>query len=185
MLRRSRVRLASLGVVLALVLAPIALTINAAASPGRPTPGGHLVTHRSVTQGNLHSKAAFIRFLRAHGLKNADVVVQRGLRNYAGPNCPGQGWNCTSTNKPVVQMTDPGGSSYFQCTPSSGGSATPPNSCTVVQTLSDSSELVTCFAGKLEGKPDLSHRGCRSIGLSGKNEVWRCPAGFDISDLSR
>jgi hypothetical protein len=58
-------------------------------------------------------------------------------------------------------------------------------SCTVVQTLQDSSELVTCSAGKLEGKPDLSHRGCQGIGLSGKKEVWRCPAGFDISDLSR
>lgn len=58
-------------------------------------------------------------------------------------------------------------------------------SCTVIQTLSDSSELVVCSSGKLEGKPDLSHRGCKSIGLSGKNEVWRCPAGFDISDLGR
>ncbi len=58
-------------------------------------------------------------------------------------------------------------------------------SCSVVQTLSDSSELVTCSAGKLEGKPDLSHRGCNAIGVSGTKDVWRCPAGFDISDLSR
>ena len=58
-------------------------------------------------------------------------------------------------------------------------------SCTVVQTLQDSSELVACSSGKLEGRPDLSHRGCRSIGHSGKKEVWRCPAGFDISDLGR
>jgi hypothetical protein len=58
-------------------------------------------------------------------------------------------------------------------------------SCTVVQALQDSSELVSCAAGKLEGRPDLSHRGCRSIGLSGKNEAWHCPAGFDISDLGR
>ncbi len=58
-------------------------------------------------------------------------------------------------------------------------------SCSVVQTLSDSSELVTCSAGKLEGRPDLSHRGCTTIGVSGKKDVWRCPAGFDISDLSR
>ena len=58
-------------------------------------------------------------------------------------------------------------------------------SCSVVQTLQDSSELVTCSAGKLEGKPDLSHRGCNTVGVSGKKDVWRCPAGFDISDLSR
>ena len=58
-------------------------------------------------------------------------------------------------------------------------------SCSVVQQLTDSSELVTCSAGKLEGKPDLSHRGCQNIGVSGKKDVWRCPAGFDISDLAR
>jgi hypothetical protein len=58
-------------------------------------------------------------------------------------------------------------------------------SCTVVQTLQDSSEVVSCSAGKLEGRPDLSHRGCRSLGFSARNEIWRCPAGFDISDLGR
>lgn len=58
-------------------------------------------------------------------------------------------------------------------------------SCTVVQTYSDSSELASCRAGKLEGRPDLSHRGCRSVGLVGTNEEWRCPAGFDVSDLGR
>lgn len=58
-------------------------------------------------------------------------------------------------------------------------------SCKVVQTYSDSSELASCSAGKLEGRPDLSHRGCRSVGFVGPNEDWRCPAGFDISDLGR
>ena len=58
-------------------------------------------------------------------------------------------------------------------------------SCTVVQIYQDSSELASCTAGKLEGRPDLSHRGCRSVGVVGKPEYWRCPAGFDISDLGR
>jgi hypothetical protein len=58
-------------------------------------------------------------------------------------------------------------------------------SCTVVQAFQDSSELASCRAGKLEGRPDLSHRGCRSTGIVGKNEFWRCPSGFDISDLAR
>ncbi|HZS23405.1 MAG TPA: hypothetical protein VFA30_00335 [Gaiellaceae bacterium] len=58
-------------------------------------------------------------------------------------------------------------------------------SCTVVGTYTDSSELTTCLPGKLEGAPDLSHRGCQAVGFSGKVEQWRCPAGFDISDLRR
>jgi hypothetical protein len=58
-------------------------------------------------------------------------------------------------------------------------------SCSVVQTYQDSSELTACRSGKLEGRPDLSHRGCRSVSIAGRVEYWRCPAGFDISDLGR
>jgi hypothetical protein len=58
-------------------------------------------------------------------------------------------------------------------------------SCTVVQTFTDSFELTSCRPGKLEGRPDLSHRGCHSVGFVGGNEDWRCPAGFDVSDLGR
>jgi hypothetical protein len=64
-------------------------------------------------------------------------------------------------------------------------------SCSVVQTFTDSSELAACRPGKLEGRPDLSHRGCLSVGVSatvGGNMTygyWRCPAGFDIREASR
>src|SRR5882724_118819 len=51
-------------------------------------------------------------------------------------------------------------------------------SCSVTQTFTDSTELVACRAGKLEGRPDLSHRGCRSVGIKATYEYWRCPAGF-------
>jgi len=58
-------------------------------------------------------------------------------------------------------------------------------SCRVAQVFTDSSELAACTAGKLEGRPDLSHRGCHSVGLQGQTEYWRCAAGFDVSDLGR
>jgi hypothetical protein len=58
-------------------------------------------------------------------------------------------------------------------------------SCAVVQTLPDSSELTLCRAGKLEGRPDLSHRGCSSVGYVGQQQEWHCPVGFDLSDLRR
>jgi hypothetical protein len=57
--------------------------------------------------------------------------------------------------------------------------------CRVVQTLPDSSELAACRAGKLEGRADLSHRGCRAVGFKGPDQYWRCPTGFDISDAGR
>jgi hypothetical protein len=43
-------------------------------------------------------------------------------------------------------------------------------SCSVMQTFTDSSELAACRAGRLEGRPDLSHRGCRSLGVKAPYE---------------
>ena len=39
-----------------------------------------------------------------------------------------------------------------------------------------------CDPGKLEGLPDLSRHGCKSVGLVGKREYWRCPAGIKSSN---
>jgi hypothetical protein len=57
--------------------------------------------------------------------------------------------------------------------------------CAVVQRYTDSSELTLCRAGKLEGEPDLSHRGCVVVSLGQGSKYWHCPAGFDLKDLSR
>jgi hypothetical protein len=58
-------------------------------------------------------------------------------------------------------------------------------SCSIVQTYSDSSTLVECHSGKLDGLPDLSRRACTSGQITRKAEYWRCTAGFDISYASR
>jgi hypothetical protein len=39
-----------------------------------------------------------------------------------------------------------------------------------------------CVPGKLEGAPDLSRHGCKSVKLVGKREYWRCPAGIKSSN---
>jgi hypothetical protein len=74
---------------------------------------------------NLSTRADVVRYLRAIGLDPRGLVIQRGARNYAGPNCPGAGWACTSTAHPVVQIAAIGGKNTYLCT--SG-------SCAVVQT---------------------------------------------------
>ena len=33
-----------------------------------------------------------------------------------------------------------------------------------------------CDPGSLQGAPDLTRQGCKSVGLVGKTEYWRCPA---------
>jgi hypothetical protein len=42
------------------------------------------------------------------------VVKQVGLRNYAGPNCPGAGWNCTTSTR-VLQVAAADGQNRVEC----------------------------------------------------------------------
>jgi hypothetical protein len=58
-------------------------------------------------------------------------------------------------------------------------------SCAIVQSFPDSSAMVSCRPGKLDGRPDLSRRGCTSAELTRRLEYWRCAAGFDIGNATR
>jgi hypothetical protein len=77
-----------------------------------------------LTTANLNTRAGAARYLRAIGVDPRGLVIQRGARNYAGPNCPGAGWTCTSTAHPVIQIAAAGGKNTFLCTT---------GSCAVVQ----------------------------------------------------
>ena len=39
----------------------------------------------------------------------------------------------------------------------------------------------SCKPGRLEGAPDLSRYGCKSMSLTSRREYWRCPAGIKSS----
>ena len=73
---------------------------------------------------DVSTRAAVVQYLRSIHVNPHGVVVQRGSRNYAGPGCPGKGWICAKTTRPVVQVATAGGSNTFTCS-----SAT----CAVVQ----------------------------------------------------
>jgi hypothetical protein len=73
---------------------------------------------------NVSTPAAIKQYLRSIGVSPRGVVIQRGVRNYAGARCPGKRWTCTSTSHPVVQVAAAGGKNSFQCTSAS---------CAVVQ----------------------------------------------------
>jgi len=51
-------------------------------------------------------------------------------------------------------------------------------SCSIVQTYTDASTLVGCRAGKLDGRPDLSHRACTIYQTTGALQYWHCAAGY-------
>lgn len=64
---------------------------------------------------DVSTKAAVFHYLRSIHVNPKGVVIQRGARNYAGPNCPGNGWKCASALWTVVQVAKPGGKNIFRC----------------------------------------------------------------------
>ena len=69
-----------------------------------------------ATKINVSTRAAVIHYLRSiHVSREACVVIQRGLRNYAGAHCPGKRWTCAGTRHTVVQIAKRGGQNRFAC----------------------------------------------------------------------
>jgi hypothetical protein len=98
-MRRTRRRWAVLVVVVGLL---VALTGTAGASPV-PAPI------------DLSTRAGVAQYLWSIGIDPATATIQSGLRNYAGPSCPGAGWNCTAAIGPIVQITSAQGLNQFEC----------------------------------------------------------------------
>jgi hypothetical protein len=88
-------------------------SVGAGAAPTSAKPALKLSTNAKVRD-----------YLRSHGISPRGVVIQRGVRNYAGPKCPGKRWRCTTTKHVVVQIAARGGKNSFSCSTSS---------CAVVQ----------------------------------------------------
>jgi hypothetical protein len=109
---------------------------------------------------DLSTDAAVHDYLRSVGVDPATTVIQRGLRNYAGPRCPGIGWNCTTATA-VVQIATAGGTNMYEGNPEFFANGDPPfplpNSfvtlspptgtpCTVIQEVpAEGQNHVRCF----------------------------------------
>jgi hypothetical protein len=63
---------------------------------------------------DLSTNTSVRDYLRSHGISPRGVAIQRGVRNYAGPSCPGKGWACTHAKR-VVQIATGRGRNMFRC----------------------------------------------------------------------
>lgn len=98
--RRGVVRAMALGLGFA-ALAVLAVLPSAAAKAPDPRVTAPATASVVVTPGAALEIRSYVRSL---GIDPSGVVIQRGSKNYAGPNCPGPGWNCTTATK-VVQLS--------------------------------------------------------------------------------
>jgi hypothetical protein len=54
-------------------------------------------------------------------------------------------------------------------------------SCAVYASAPSGAQQEKCMAGRLDGQPDLSNKGCTSDGPHGSVEFWSCPAPLQSS----
>jgi hypothetical protein len=77
--------------------------------------GGVAQAAESAKAGlDLSTPEAAKAYLVSQGFDPSKFIVQVGPRNYAGPVCPGPGWNCTAARL-VVQIATAGGVNYAEC----------------------------------------------------------------------
>ena len=108
---------------------------------------------------DFSTDAAVRSYLDSIGVDPATTVIQRGLNNYAGPRCPGVGWNCTTATS-VVQIASGSGTNIYDGNPEffangdapfpvpdSFVTASPPigTPCTVTQTAVSGQNHARCF----------------------------------------
>ena len=127
--------------VLVVLAAATVLTASAGAS------------NRGSARIDLSTRGGVALYLTSLGIDSHGVVVQRGSHNYAGPNCPGKGWTCT-TAKRVLQIasahTD---SNQFVC---SGGFASPPDDCEIFQFSTSGDNVARCVEQSGDQSPEQS-----------------------------
>lgn len=85
------------------------------------------------------------RQLVAMGINPGDATFQVGARNYAGPNCPGAGWSCTSASTSVLIQL--GNMNFAEVRECADGTVSGGNTCTIIQgsPTSTGSNMARCF----------------------------------------
>jgi hypothetical protein len=79
----------------------------------------------AVPKFDLSTHSGALKYLKSIGVDPKGVVIQRGVHNYAGPNCPGRRWSCTRSTR-VFQIAATGGTNQFVCADTSHTATAPP-----------------------------------------------------------
>jgi hypothetical protein len=116
---------------------------------------------KDQAHSDLSSLPKIEAYLASIGIDLGSMVIQQGPLNYAGPNCPGAGWNCTTVANRVVQLgsaTQPS-TNVVDCSPTVSVTLLGLDECVIVQ----SSAL-----SLTETASTLNSASCAIDGSSGK-----------------
>jgi hypothetical protein len=121
---------------------------------------------KDQTQTDLSSLPKIEAYLISIGIDPGSVVVQQGQLNYAGPNCPGAGWNCTTANK-VVQLSPAAlpASNVVECSPAISVTLLGLDECVIVQ---------SSVSSLLETASTTNSASCDMDATGGDKQKQRC-----------
>ena len=138
---------------------------------GFASAAGAASQQQTSVQAKVATKAGAAAYLRSLGLDPASVVIQRGARNYAGPRCPGAGWNCTTSYRVFQISTSSAGGNEFSCTPPAAGTQSP-DKCVIVQTATTANNVAVCKLARSASNVTVTQE-CRvtQTNSSGQNRL--------------
>lgn len=99
---------------------------------------------QQLSTGQTVTDPAITSWLSARSLDVSEVIVQTGVLNYAGPACPGLGWDCAPEGVPVIQA---GLTNQFDCSTSP---------CVVNQTSNGDNNIANCTQSASSASSSLS-----------------------------
>jgi hypothetical protein len=141
-----------------------------AAAAVTTTAGSGFTAANAAREVDWSSSGSVKSYLTSIGINPKGVAIQRGKRLYAGSDCPGRSWSCTSATR-VVQVAQAGGQTRFECSPStpagdlpagfpptgfpSGeGATSDPTACVIVQANTTGDNVARCVERSTE--PDVT-----------------------------
>lgn len=129
-------------------------------------PGSADASEKDGTQPYLSSLPRIEAYLDSIGIDPGSVVIQRGQLNYAGPDCPGTGWNCTTATR-VVQLASAAlpASNVATCSPTVSVTVLGIDECVIVQ---------SSVASLLEDATTTNSASCEMEATGGDKQKQRC-----------
>ncbi|MDQ6878939.1 MAG: hypothetical protein M3082_14860 [Candidatus Dormibacteraeota bacterium] len=125
-------------------------------------PSTAVAAEKQISVDVAAARVAAENLLMSRGINPGDAVFQVGARNYAGPNCPGSGWNCTSAAI-VIQIATGGALSSVNRVDGCDYMPNNLNPCTIMQDNAGGKNDARCVQRATNTEPTAPEQICTII----------------------
>jgi hypothetical protein len=124
----------------------------------------------AIPKIDLSTKAGVAKYLTSIGVNPKGVVIQRGLRNYAGPSCPGARWHCTNARH-VFQIAAAGGNNKYECSQPTDPIEGIDQNCEITQNNTNGNNDATCRETLNQSSSAVQACDINQVNVNGDNKA--------------